>query len=654
MWINVIPPRENFVIDPSKYVICEKHWPHDTPMKTVAGGVTRPVCPPSIFNVPSSCLPTPKPTPRPTKNEDKQLDYFNKQDKIQSFVEFEPNKELQKKYDNILISKNKNEYVCVFMTPDFKESFLSVIVHNKKTLCAPLTLSAFKNGLCVPLSKILGPNNGLSCYSQFFEAINCAFNFEPPLDSALDKVVMCLQKIDMEFIDADKARRVHFLTRQLELLSHKHFSTADYCFALGLFPRCSYDQLRDCLVLHCPSKLRSIISRTDLGTLLQKTFRKVNVYQKNVLLIIDEVNIRPSVSFSGGFLSGMAKNDENSKATSMLCVMMKCLHAGPSLMVAVTPVHKLTGLYQFQVVLDVAAAVEEAGGVVVGSITDNHKINQHYCKQFTQLSDCTAVHPFNEDRVWFLLYDTVHLLKCIRNNWITEKCLRLSIDGKIAGSFTDIRNLYKAEKESILKTTPLTQSAVYPSKLQLQNVTHVIHVFNEKVIASLRLRGNNETADFIEQVLEWWTIVYVSSKGQDIRFNNPNKSAQYPSSTNLQKCLKIFESSNSGQGPTRKECLTHDTLKALMQTTKGLIALCQHLFSIGFDYVILREIQSDRIEGEFSVYRQSTGANAFMNVGDVYAIFKKRLARFGASFLMTIEEKPEEEKEHVCVYTSRR
>ena len=84
-------------------------------------------------------------------------------------------------------------------------------------------------------------------------------------------------------------------------------------------------------------------------------------------------------------------------------------------------------------------------------------------------------------------------------------------------SFSDVQKLYESEKDSILKTTPLTQSAVYPSRLQLQNVTHVLHVFNEKVVASLRLHGSAETADFIQQVVEWWNIVNVAAKGQDIR-----------------------------------------------------------------------------------------------------------------------------------------
>lgn len=105
---------------------------------------------------------------------------------------------------------------------------------------------------------------------------------------------------------------------------------------------------------------------------------------------------------------------------------------------------------------------------------------------------------------------------------------------------------------------------------------------------------------------------------------------------------------DSGHGAKRIQCLTHDTKRALVQTTEGLIAVCKHLFSVGFDYVLLRELQSDRIEGEFSVYRQSTGDNAFMAAGDVFAAFKKRLARFAASFLESVETEPSDKKSHTC------
>ena len=46
-----------------------------------------------------------------------------------------------------------------------------------------------------------------------------------------------------------------------------------------------------------------------------------------------------------------------------------------------------------------------------------------------------AVHPLDPSRSWFLLYDTVHLLKSLRNNWITEGSKKVTFDGE---TFADI------------------------------------------------------------------------------------------------------------------------------------------------------------------------------------------------------------------------
>ena len=217
-------------------------------------------------------------------------------------------------------------------------------------------------------------------------------------------------------------------------------------------------------------------------------------------------------------------------------------------MISVTPVHKLTAQFQYDIVIKMAALVEKCGGIVSGSITDNHKINQNYCTLFPSRSvSFKATHPLDQNRFWYLLFDPVHILKCLRNNWITEKCNKLTIDGVIVGCFDDVRALYATEKENILKTTLLTYASVYPSKLQLQNVQHVLNVFNEKVVAALRLMKKNDTADFIDQLLTWWKIQNVSSKGQDARMRDFNRAVQTKDSTNLQPYLDLFTNAQSGE-----------------------------------------------------------------------------------------------------------
>ncbi|KAF2356895.1 hypothetical protein FHG87_012349 [Trinorchestia longiramus] len=123
-WLDVIPPRENFFVDSGKFFICEIHWGSDPYLIKLHGGSMRLEIPPSIFNVPASCLPSPKPAPRPAKVEDQQLRYFLQKDKITSFDAFKPERNLQKQYKNLIISRSKESLVCLFITDYFKTGTL--------------------------------------------------------------------------------------------------------------------------------------------------------------------------------------------------------------------------------------------------------------------------------------------------------------------------------------------------------------------------------------------------------------------------------------------------------------------------------------------------------------------------------------------------
>ena len=48
------------------------------------------------------------------------------------------------------------------------------------------------------------------------------------------------------------------------------------------------------------------------------------------------------------------------------------------------------------------------------------------------------------------------------------------------------------------------------------------------------------------------------------------------------------------------------------------------------------------------MYRQSTGANAFMVAADVLSAFKKRMTRFAASFLETLDDTASDSTSHEC------
>ena len=246
-------------------------------------------------------------------------------DRIKSFSDFVPDKKINKDYDNVVITRRSDRCAFLFMSPDFRECEMTVLVENKSTLCSPLTCFAYKSGVRVPQGTILNPNNGLSSYSQFYAVVHTCLNYKIPLDKVLMKVVAVLQAQETE--DKNKAKKLDFIVNNLKLLVNKNFTVKDYCFAVGSFPHCIYEVLREYLVLSSRRKVQAVVSSVNVRDILSKTFAKLQkLQQKNVVLLVDEIKIRPTVAFSGGVLSGMAKNDHDPKATSMLCVMSKCLH----------------------------------------------------------------------------------------------------------------------------------------------------------------------------------------------------------------------------------------------------------------------------------------------------------------------------------------
>jgi hypothetical protein len=105
------------------------------------------------------------------------------------------------------------------------------------------------------------------------------------------------------------------------------------------------------------------------------------------------------------------------------------------------------------------------------------------------------------------MYDPVHLLKNIRNNWITERSQTLSFTSTAGeqseAKWTDLQELYMTETQTFTKLSTLNKTALNPSNLEKQKVSLVLDVFSEKTSCALNSSSaSNEswktTADFID------------------------------------------------------------------------------------------------------------------------------------------------------------
>lgn len=272
------------------------------------------------------------------------------------------------------------------------------------------------------------------------------------------------------------------------------------------------------MVLASESTMRNVVSNIDVNKVISGLLPTLS--SPICMLIIDETKIRPRIVFANKTMTG--QTDAGEVATGVLGVMAKFLHGGPSIMVHLKPVVNSVAEDQFSICLSIIHQLENQGANVIGSITDDHKVNQKFTRLFTDVNGLRR-HPLDIDRPWFHLFDPVHLLKRIRDNWLTEKAQQLELIPGTIAKWSDIIEAAEKESGNLLKTTGLYNAALRPSTFERQNVKHVLAIFNEKVVAQLQLNGHEETSLTVKLISDWFKFRNVCSLGEDMRFNDENR-----------------------------------------------------------------------------------------------------------------------------------
>jgi hypothetical protein len=143
---------------------------------------------------------------------------------------------------------------------------------------------------------------------------------------------------------------------------------------------------------------------------------------------------------------------------------MLCSFLSPNKNVAaMVPVKNLTAAYLRDCTQRVITMLESAGYLVFCLISDNNRVNRN---MFTEMCGGSlrpyVQHPCSADRKLFFLFDSVHLLKCVRNNWLgqcdsenTFLFPDMNTDNVLKASFSHLRKLYESEKILWLKRHPV-------------------------------------------------------------------------------------------------------------------------------------------------------------------------------------------------------
>ena len=101
------------------------------------------------------------------------------------------------------------------------------------------------------------------------------------------------------------------------------------------------------------------------------------------------------------------------------------MQGGGRFVARLVPCAKLTASYQYEVVTMLINTLEtDYGAAVIGIICDDNRLNQSFFKRFMPFDPLAPHHACAANRPggsMFLIYGPVHLVKNLKNNWITER-----------------------------------------------------------------------------------------------------------------------------------------------------------------------------------------------------------------------------------------
>ena len=112
----------------------------------------------------------------------------------------------------------------------------------------------------------------------------------------------------------------------------------------------------------------------------------------------------------------------------MLTITIKCLYGGPEFIYKVYSISNLTAKFLYDEGQSIIKAIEfEQENKVITVIADGHRTNKKCFFTWTMNSPSRLKPWLSKNSDIFLLLDYVHVVKCLGNNWLTEKTKKAAV-----------------------------------------------------------------------------------------------------------------------------------------------------------------------------------------------------------------------------------
>ena len=268
-------------------------------------------------------------------------------------------------------------------------------------------------------------------------------------------------------------------------------------------------------------------------------------------------------------------------------------------------------------------------------ICDNHAANvSTFTKlilQFGEDNESLFIN-FQSQKV-YLFYDTVPLIKNVRNNLLSKKRLvfpqfsffEFNDDvivnpGEISWKLLhDVHEECQKVDANLRKAPKLTNKVLHPGKYK-QNVQLALDIFHDTTVAAISLHfpNCNDAVGFLKLFNTWWTIS--NSKDQYCFGNYIGRAAIQNDNKpgflrEMAAWLKRWD--NSKIPNCEKLTLSAQTSSALQRTLLCQASLIEDLLSDDFKFLLTARFQGDSIERRFGQYRQMSGGKILVGLEDV-------------------------------------
>ena len=447
--------------------------------------------------------------------------------------------------------------------------------------------------------------------------------------SMVNQIVIHMQNIASEsyhsLIDELKERRNYkpkgrppYSAAMLRFALHLRYTSAQaYRLLLEKFPLPSFSLLNK-LQQGGVDALKAIKLLKDKGQM-----------SKKVILIIDEMYLQKFADYQAGLYSGTSPDGQLYKG--IVSFMITGLKKSVPYVVQSLPEVTFTGEWLAKKIAECITTLHEAGFSVRGVVTDDHSTNVNAYsslrKKYKSDSPYYFVHPTNPNQKIYLFFDSVHLMKNIRNNLLNGKkfvfpAFAFQQDGINvscpAGYITwgGIHKVYDIDarlKANLRKAPKLTYKALHPGNKK-QSVPLALALIEDTTIAAVKsyFPNRKDMSSFLEIFNKWWLIsnskerYHVNPVGNAV-VSGDGKTAYFRA---LADWVEEWQKSPAFT-------LTPQTSHALIVTLRAQSMLIEELLQEDFKYVLVSRLQSDPLERRFSQYRQMSGGRFLVGLREV-------------------------------------